>query len=284
MSFFYDSQKSGAGVSKEQSEMKPFFKFFDLFGRKFLYLMQLNFIYLLTCIPIITIGASTAALTHVMRKFVLEQPIFVFSEFFSAFRKNFKRTIAVGIFSLIFVAAFGYSMMYYNMEVGQSQTLQNYFMMAMNMLAGAVFLTVNIYVYPQIVCLDLSLSAILKNSVRFCLLGFGRNVVTVLTIAAVMSVMLFTTPFSLIALPLFPFAQLAFLSVFNSYPVIQKYVINPFYESKGEKNPEIPDYTQNPSSENSAENAEAAPIFTDLGGKEAPVDKKKVKITGKLIK
>ncbi|MDR0197215.1 MAG: hypothetical protein LBI36_03220, partial [Oscillospiraceae bacterium] len=65
-------------------------------------------------------------------------------------------------------------------------------------------------------------------------------------------------------------------SVFNAYPVIQKYIINPYYESKGEKNPELPEYSV-------PEDAEK-PIFTDLGGREAVINKKSVKTKGKVIK
>jgi len=67
--------------------------------------------------------------------------------------------------------------------------------------------------------------------------------------------------------------------VFNAYPVIQKYIVNPFYEAKGEKNPEIPDY-----SDSKEEAGEKTTIFTDLGGKETPINKKNVKTSGKVIK
>jgi len=279
MSLFYNPQKSGRGVSKNEVELKPFPKFWDLFGRKFLYLLQLNFIYLVLCIPLVTIGPSTAAMTHVMRKFVLEQPIFVFVELFSAFKKHFKQTIGVGLVSLMFFVAFGYSMYFYNIQIAEDPYFGNYFMFAMNMVAGAVFLTVNIYLYPQIVCLDLSMRAMLKNSVKFCLLGFKRNVITVL-ITGIVAAVIFTAPVALIVLPLMPFAQLAFLSMFNAYPIIQKYVINPFYESQGKTNPEIIDYTDF-DDKKSGENKN---IFTDFGGKETPINKKSVKTTGKVIK
>ncbi|MCL1789433.1 MAG: hypothetical protein FWG33_03670, partial [Oscillospiraceae bacterium] len=91
---------------------------------------------------------------------------------------------------------------------------------------------------------------------------------------------LFSWPFLTVLLPLMPFAQLAFFGVFNTYPVIQKYIINPYYESRGEKNPEIPDYNDS-ANENQTEKTA---LFTDLGGKESPIDKKKVKSTGKIIK
>jgi uncharacterized membrane protein YesL len=278
MSLFYNPHKSGRGVSKEeaQTEMKPFFKFFEIFGRKFWYLLQLNFLYMLLCIPIITIGPATAALTQVMRKFVLEKPIFVFSEFFTTFKNYFNlQTIAIGIASLICFAASIFSIASYIGIAAANPGLQNNFMMAMGMIAGAVFLTMNTYIYPQIVCLELNMNAILKNSAKLCLLGLKRNVVTFLGFVSIIILLVFFLPFSLIALPIAPFSWLAFLSVFNAYPVIQRYIITPFYEAQGQKNPEAHDFVKP---------AEKTNMFTDMGGKEIPIDKKKVKTTGKIIK
>jgi uncharacterized membrane protein YesL len=284
MSLFYNPQKSGRGVSKESAqnpEMKPFFKFFELFGRKFWYLTQLNLLYILLCVPIITIGPATAAMTHVMRKFVLEEPIFVFEEFFKAFKKHFKRTVLVGLFSLVFMLASVVSLIYYNEVVLEYPDMGSYFMMGMNMLACTVFLTMNTYIYPQIICLDLSMNSIFKNSAKLCLIGFKRNVVTVLLFVAVVITMVFFFPFSLIALPIAPFSWLAFLGVFNAYPVIQKYIINPFYEKTGEANPEAHDFVTEIIDE---ETGKRSSLFTDLGGKETPIDKKSVKTKGKIIK
>ena len=69
-----------------------------------------------------------------------------------------------------------------------------------------------------------------------------------------------------------PFGWLAFLWVFNSYPVIQKTIINPYYESRGERNPELPE-----------EDSEEA-IFTDRGGTEQEIKKVRSKSFGKVIK
>ena len=63
-----------------------------------------------------------------------------------------------------------------------------------------------------------------------------------------------------------------FLIVFNCYPVIQKFVINPYYAQRGELSPEMG------FSETSGEN-----VFEDQGGKETPVEPKKKGKKGKLI-
>ena len=63
--------------------------------------------------------------------------------------------------------------------------------------------------------------------------------------------------------------------MFCCYPAIQKFIINPYYEQRGERNPELPD-----------EEEEGEAIFTDRGGTEEEIKKpaKPVKGTGKIIK
>jgi len=74
--------------------------------------------------------------------------------------------------------------------------------------------------------------------------------------------------------PFMPAAFAGLIIVFNSYPVIQKYVINPYYAQRGEVNPEYL------STQTGGEN-----VFEDQGGKEKPIEapKKQKKTKGKVI-
>ena len=102
-----------------------------------------------------------------------------------------------------------------------------------------------------------------------------RNIITLLitgAITALMALLILFVNFAFIyILPFFPFAFNTFLICFRSYPVIQKYVINPYYEEKGEINPEL---AGNTSTEES--------LFEDKGGSEKPIESRKKK-KGKTI-
>ena len=67
----------------------------------------------------------------------------------------------------------------------------------------------------------------------------------------------------LAVLPFMPATLIGLMICFNCYPVVQKYVIDPYYEQRGEENPEYAYYK-------APEGEEA--IFTDMGGKEAPIN------------
>ena len=69
-------------------------------------LMLLNFFFLITCIPIVTIGASVTAMYTVCFRFGTDREKGVVRSYFAAFRENFKQgTIIWLIFLLYFVAA-----------------------------------------------------------------------------------------------------------------------------------------------------------------------------------
>ena len=94
-------------------------------------------------------------------------------------------------------------------------------------------------------------------------------------IVLLLGVMIILHPLSVIIIPIWPISFLGFLIMFNSYPLIQKYVIDPYYEERGESNPEYA-YLE-PLDEEDA-------IFTDMGGKEAPVASSKEKPAGSKSK
>ncbi|MDR2559448.1 MAG: DUF624 domain-containing protein [Oscillospiraceae bacterium] len=272
---FFDYNKSGKGVAKDAPVKRPFFKFWELFARKFWKFFYINLVYVLFCLPIVTFGPATVAMTQVMRKFTLEKPIFVFDEFWRAFKSNFKQSVGLGIVNVIFIISFAYAYFYYDFLTINDPSFFNLALMSMTIAAGAFVLMMHFYIYPQIASLTLNLNQIIKNSLLLVVLGIKGSLVTlIVTILVLLPFILF--PFiSVFLLPVIPFAWLNFLMVFCAYPTIQKYIITPFYEERGEKNPEIPDYSESDDSEEV--------LFEDFGGREAVI-KSKPKPKGKVIR
>jgi len=191
-----------------------------------------------------------------------------------AFKKNFKQSFLVGIISIIFIAASIFTTMFF-MLADES----NYILLAMSMSSGAVFMMMNFYIYPQIVCLHLKLPAIIKNALLLAIIGLKNNLITLFCILVIASAFIFLIPMPIWVLifPFAPFSWIAFLAVFNAYPVMQTYIINPYYEAKGETNPELLNHDDE-------QNSDSQSLFTDLGGKESVINKKKLKTGGKVIK
>ncbi|PKG21556.1 YesL family protein [Niallia nealsonii] len=64
-------------------------------------LMLLNCLFLLFCLPIITIGASTTALYAITLKMVRNEEVNLLAGFIQAVKKNFKQSTAIWIFLVI---------------------------------------------------------------------------------------------------------------------------------------------------------------------------------------
>ena len=61
----------------------------------------INILMLVTSIPIITIGASTSALSYVTLKMVRGEDPYIWQNFWKSFRQNFKQGTLIWIFSIL---------------------------------------------------------------------------------------------------------------------------------------------------------------------------------------
>lgn len=275
MGLFYNNNVSGSGVAKG-AKKKPFFRFWELFANKFWVFFRLNLIYVLFCLPVVTFGPATAALTAMMRNIYLERPQFIWHDFVKYFKENFKQGLLAGIVDIAVVAVGVITFIEYNKLPTVDTALK--VMYALSMAVQVLFFMMNFYIYPQIVALDLKLGSIFRNSFIMVFVNLPGELITLVVTAVIAAVFVFFTFPAVFFLPFVPGAWLVFLSVFCCYPAIQKHIINPFYEQSGETNPEIPEWE--------LEDEEDETVFEDKGGEEEPARLKKEKKEkgGRVIK
>lgn len=273
MGLFYNNDVAGRGVSKNAPKKKPFFFFWERFFTKFGTLFKLNLVYFLFCIPIVTFGPATTALAAMMRNIYLERPQFVFHDFWQLFKKNFKQSFFMGIVDLAAFALFVFTVKYFAGIPELDMTEKIVYVLAV--VAQVLFLMMNFYIYPQMAALDMKMSGIIRNSLLLVFANLWGELITLAFIVGYVVLVINFGLFVLVLSPLVPAAWLNFLSIFCCYPAIQKYVIDPFYTAKGERNPEYPDYGDEDEEQ----------VFEDMGGKEQPINlKREKKHKGKVIK
>ena len=271
MSIFglHDYEKAGSGISKNAPKKKPFFAFIELYFRKFWKLIQLNIITFLFCIPIVTIGPALAGMTKVLRNFTLEKNSFIFHDFWKGFTQNLKQSIPVGLLDLLFTVSAMAALKVYP-ELYNSTGSAVYIVLCVISVSFALtILMMNFYIMPMIVATNLSFANIIKNSFYLTCVALKKNVITLLLVAVIV-IILYVSVFlhvtTLIIVPFWPITFIGFIIMFNSYPQIQKYVIDPYYEEKGEINPEY-GYLNPLDPEET--------VFVDKGGEESPIESKK---------
>lgn len=260
MGLFYNNNVAGTGVSKNGPKKKPFFRYWELFANKFWTFFKINLVYFLFCIPIVTFGPATAAMTALMRNIYLERPQFIFHDFWQQFKKNFKQSFIIGMLDIFTIGVAILTFRYYSL--GSDMDMGVKVLSALAIAAQVLFLMMNFYIYPQIVSLNLGMSGIIKNSVILVFVNLWGELITLALFALYGTLVLFFNIFVLTLAPLVPFAWLSFTSVFCCYPAIQKFIINPYYEQRGERNPELP------------EEDDDEAVFEDMGGKEEPLNLK----------
>lgn len=255
--------KAGPGVDKNAPKKRSFFLFWEIYFRKFWKLLGLNMVYFLICIPIVTIGPATAGLTKVLRNYSQEKNSFLWSDFFEAFKKNFKQALPVGLIDVFVVVS-----LFLGFQVYPSLASGNklyYVPYIISISVAITLLMMHFYIYLMIVTVNIPLKNIFKNSFILTCVAIKKNIITLICVALVMggifALAFYISIFFLLLYPLFALSLTQLIICFNSYPVIQKYIINPYYETSGEQNPEtrysLP--------------AEDETLFTDKGGSETPI-------------
>lgn len=297
---------AGSGISKNAPKKKGFFRYMELFRAKFWKLIELNVFYTLFFIPLILavvcfilmlngtlttgtagiliaigvllfmilFGPATAGLMKVMRNFVVEKPTFMIHDFMKTFREEFAHSAVVGFLDCLLVCCVAASFYVYPRLAEQTGSNFYYVMLVITLSISLVALLMNFYLFLMIVSTNLSLKNVIKNSFSLGIVCLRQNVITLLIVAVVavgIGLLAFHTNLMvlMIVLTLLPFIPATFLALMvtlNSYPSIQKYIINPYYEKWGEINPELE--IAKPASEEEA-------VFVDMGGKEKPVDLQK---------
>ncbi len=228
MGLFHNYTKEGKGVKKGAYKKRRFVLFFELYFRKFVKLIELNLLFVLFCLPIVTIGPAIAGYTRVLRDMSLERPVFLFSDFFEAFRKNWKQSLVMSVIDVVAVILLSFVIRYYYHGMQNIDTRYMMIPFAIAIVFSVIFFIMHYYIYLMIVTIDIPLKNIIKNSWIFFFLGFLRNIFTTLGIVVVVLLSCWYLTLAPFILGAIGFSTIGFLICFNSYPCIEKYIIEPY--------------------------------------------------------
>ena len=181
---------------------------------------------------VITFGWQNIGSTYILRNMVRGDAVFMVSDYFYAIKKNKRQGFVMGLLDCLVGFILGVDFMFFSAQTGTSMMDIMYGIILALVL---VYLIMRAYIYLQIVTFNLSLWKIIKNAFIFTALGIKRNFIAFLGLAIIIIVnvalILWLAPYNIIlplVLPLFYFLSTAgFILVYASYPVIEKYMIEP---------------------------------------------------------
>ncbi len=193
-------------------------------------------------------GIINTGAAYCTRSLFRKEPVFIWSDFTYAIKRNFKQAFVVGVldFGILALLVFDF---YWFSSRGGTFVLDFYFFAI-----GALFIIYSFmrnYLYLMLITFDIKTSKLFKNALIFSVLGIGRNLMTALGVAVLLAVnvLLFfmLLPIGVIVPILFPFFYLlpsiTLWQTYGAFPVIMKYMVksDAVVEAKNESDSEPDD-------------------------------------------
>ena len=173
---------------------------------------------------------ADVGLAYITRNFARQKHAFVWSDFISTIRKNWKQALPIGIINLAITALLFWDVEFY---------AENTFMMAVALMLLLVFSFMQHYMPLMIITFKLSWKQLYKNAAIFAFVGIFRNLlITVIKAVPLLFVRACLVqgdwPFLALLVALYllilPSFQ-SFLTQFAIFPLVKKHMIDPYYEA-----------------------------------------------------
>lgn len=199
------------------------------------------FIYL-SALLVFTLGLSAVGMTYVVRGIVRSEYVSTWSDFFGAIKKNFKQGIIISVLDALILFILGYDFIQYRANAGAFLYGTFYIAIIVFLLT---YLVMRYYIYTILVTFDLPITKIFKNAFLLSVLGIKRNIVlllgSALVVFASINLFLILPGIGLILPGIFTIALLWYIGIYCTYPVINKYMIEPYYKEHPEELPKESD-------------------------------------------
>lgn len=143
-------------------------------------LILLNVLFLICCVPIVTIGASAAALTKVTQDIAMDTDAGVFMPFFRAFRDNFKQATLLWLGVAVIIAALAsYRLIISAFCTGSASAVLGGILFVVT----AVLLGIAVYLLPLMVRYENTLREIIRNGAILAICKLPRTIAMALMVA-----------------------------------------------------------------------------------------------------
>ena len=159
----------------------PIYKFMS----RLLDMLKLNFLWLLCSLPIVTMGASTAAAFAITLKMVDDEEGYILKPFLKEFKSNLKNGCIAGVINIIAVYAIYLDFQFF-LHLENSNTM----FLAVGVIAIVFTYMHFIYAYALMARYENTIINTLRNSFRISMRYFKKSIAMFLVIAVEMVVFL----------------------------------------------------------------------------------------------
>jgi uncharacterized membrane protein YesL len=184
----------------------------------------------LLCLSAVLYGPATCGMAYMMRNFARQEKAWN-SDFFDKFRQNFKQGLALGLADLAVLSLLVFNL---SLQSGDGGDVLYLLIRYLSLLFLLVYLFMRNYFFVMTVTFSLKLAQIVKNAFIFSVLGLWKNILVLIVNGALFLLTLGLLPelAELFVVPLLLFSLTGFVSVFATYPLVKKHMIDPQAEVK----------------------------------------------------
>ncbi len=188
----------------------------------------------LTALVFITFGPVNAGITYITRGMMRGEPIFLWSDFWSTIKKNWKQALPMGIIDLLGLFLLGNDVVFF---WGNLTSFWMYMMFYVSVVMFLLFFMMRFYIYHIMITFDLPLFKIFKNAAIFTLLAIKRNLMGLLGCVVVIAInyLIFGTyiPVGIVLPFVITPAIMMLIETYVAFPKIKEYMIDPYYGTSG---------------------------------------------------
>ena len=196
--------------------------------------------YAIGALTLFTFGVVNVGTAYIIRNMVSGEPVFVWTDFWYAVKRNWKQALPFGIIDLLLNCILVINI--YNLITGTEKLLFSMFFWA-NVVLFVFYFFMRYYMYVQMVTFKLTVFKMFKNSLIFSLLGLKRNVLALFGIVFLLFVevlLLFGTggilvPLAVAAPLAILFSTFSYMKVYASYYKIKEIMIDPYVDNQSNK-------------------------------------------------
>lgn len=247
--FFFGFAYAGFGAIASSLQISPLFPVVDAFSKmnpspltnalKAVYavpsLLTVNTVWtyvfiVLSLLIFVTFGLTNVGTTYILRNLAKGDPVFMWSDFWYAIKRNWKQGLILGILDIVCSVMLTFNVSFYFQRLNGTFMPGIMFYVSLAMLILYFFM--RFYMYILLVTFDLSILKILKNSLIFAIIGFKRNILAALgmLILVVLNflVFLYIQPLGIVLPLVVTISNCAFMSTYAAWFKIKEIMIDPY--------------------------------------------------------
>lgn len=187
-------------------------------------LIQLNLLFIVFSIPIITIPAAFSSLTRGVWSVIEEEDEKTLYLFLKRMRSNFFQATSYGIISVLFGLGIIFSIRFYGNVMRES--LFSAVLLAISLFLFIIYLGVSLLINLILSTVSLSFLAIFKNAIVLFFANIGKIIVVTLCASFLVLISVMYLPYSLPVAMLISFSITNYFVVYFIGPMIKKRIIH----------------------------------------------------------